>query len=88
VTTQGTLPGMEPPPPPPRDQPHHCHRTGCRVTVPPRMFMCREDWRLLPKTMQQRIWATYRPGQETTKDPSPAYLAAARAAIEYLGRKP
>jgi hypothetical protein len=52
------------------------------------MFMCREDWRLLPKAMQQRIWATYRPGQETTKDPSPAYLAAARAAIEFLGRKP
>jgi hypothetical protein len=88
VTTQGTLPGMEPPPPPPRDQPHTCHRDGCRVTVPPRMFMCRDDWRALPKRFQDAIWRTYRPGQEVTKTPSRAYLEAARAAIEYLGPKP
>ena len=31
-----------------------------------------------PKHLRDRIWATYRPGQEITKTPSPAYLEAAR----------
>jgi hypothetical protein len=88
VTAQDALPGMEPPPPPPRDPPHTCHRTRCDVTVPPRMFMCRDDWRLLTPGLRREIWRTYVPGQETTKTPTAEYLAAARAAIAYLGPKP
>jgi hypothetical protein len=66
---------------------HECHRQGCHTRVPPKMFMCRPDWFSLPKPMQAAIWATYRPGQEITKDPSSEYLEAARAAIDYLGPK-
>jgi hypothetical protein len=63
---------------------HTCHATGCRRVVPPKMFMCRPHWHLLTPAHRRAIWATYRPGQEVTKDPSPAYLEAARAAIRYL----
>jgi hypothetical protein len=49
--------------------------------------MCRGHWYSLPKAMQAAIWAAYVPGQENRKDPSPAYLAAARAAIGYIERK-
>ncbi len=66
---------------------HECHRTGCHVIVPPKIFMCKPDWFALPKPLRDAVWATYRPGQEVTKDPSREYLAAARAAIEYLGPK-
>lgn len=38
---------------------------------------------MLPAPVRAAIWRAYRPGQEITKDPSPAYLAAARAAIDY-----
>jgi hypothetical protein len=65
---------------------HTCHATGCPTTVPPRMFMCRVHWYRLTRDHRAAIWATYRPGQEVTKDPSPEYLEAAQAAIRYLER--
>jgi hypothetical protein len=36
---------------------------------------------MVPKQLQRNVWATYQPGQEDSKDPSSAYLAAAKAAI-------
>jgi hypothetical protein len=66
---------------------HLCHADGCRIPVPPRMFMCRGHWYSLPKPLRDAIWATYRPGQEVRKDPSPEYLAAAQAAIGYLAAR-
>jgi hypothetical protein len=63
------------------DTPHSCHARNCNTPVPPRMFMCRKHWFMVPKPMQDAIWATYRPGQERTKDPSPEYLDAATAAV-------
>jgi hypothetical protein len=36
--------------------------------------------------MRDAIWDAYVPGQEIRKDPTPAYLAAARAAVSYLER--
>ncbi len=66
---------------------HECHRDGCHTPVPPKMFMCRVDWFALPQEMRDRICATYRPGQEIDKCPSPEYLEAAREAIDYLGPK-
>ncbi len=51
------------------------------------MFMCRPHWFLVPKPMRDRIWATYRAGQEISKDPSDAYDVAARAAIEAVRAK-
>lgn len=60
---------------------HLCHARGCEAHVPPRYLMCARHWRMVPKPLQHAIWATYRPGQERTKDPSPAWATASRAAI-------
>lgn len=57
---------------------HTCHWPGCHKEVPPAMWGCKPHWFALPKHLRDRIWATYRPGQEITKTPSPAYLEAAR----------
>ena len=65
---------------------HTCHAHGCDTEVPPRLFMCRRHWYRLPKPYRDAIWAAYRPGQENDKRPSRAYLAAARAAINWLKR--
>lgn len=66
---------------------HTCHATGCEKRVPPRMLMCGKHWRMVPKPQQDAVWATYRPGQERTKDPSREYLIAARAAINAVAEK-
>jgi hypothetical protein len=66
------------------DMPHRCHAPGCDAPVPPKMFMCRQHWFALPKPLRDMIWATYRPGQEIKKNPSREYLAAAKAAIDFL----
>lgn len=63
---------------------HTCHWVGCTTAVPPKMFACKAHWFKLPKPIRDRIWATYRPGQEVTKDPSPAYLEAAMAARAWI----
>ena len=63
---------------------HTCHATGCDRAVPPKMFMCRPHWYRLTKAHRDAIWATYVPGQESRKDPTAAYLAAAQDAIRYL----
>ena len=41
------------------------------------MWGCKPHWFTLPKPLRDRIWATYRAGQEITKTPSDAYLKAA-----------
>jgi hypothetical protein len=66
---------------------HFCHARRCDIPVPPSQFACRRHWFMLPKRLRDRIWAMYRPGQEVTKDPSDAYLAAALEAVEYLDAK-
>lgn len=43
------------------------------------MWGCKGHWFKLPRDLRARIWATYRPGQEITKTPSDAYLAAAKS---------
>ena len=62
---------------------HRCHWPGCPRKVPPRMWGCKPHWYALPKAIRDRIWATYRPGQEVDKLPSKAYLAAAREAEQW-----
>lgn len=66
---------------------HLCHAIDCETPVPPKMSHCRRHWFGLPKPFRDAIWATYRPGQERTKDPSPEYLRAAWAAKVYLAEK-
>ncbi len=63
---------------------HTCHWPGCGKAVPPKLWGCLEHWRRLPKYLRERIWATYRPGQEVDKQPSREYLAAARAVQEWI----
>lgn len=62
--------------------PHTCHAIGCNVEVPARLLMCPRHWRLVPVVLKDAVWKTYRPGQERDKQPSPAYLQVAKAAIE------
>jgi hypothetical protein len=63
---------------------HLCHAQDCTRPVPPKMFMCRTHWFMVPKPMQDRIWRHYVPGQERRKDPTLEYLAAAMEAIRYV----
>lgn len=57
---------------------HHCHWPGCNKQVPPAMWGCYKHWMMLSKALRDRIWAAYRPGQETTMTPSREYVAVAR----------
>lgn len=73
-----------------RDSPdnvHRCHWPECRRAIAPKLWGCRQHWFALPKEIRDRIWRAYRPGQEVTKDPSPAYREAARAAREFARAK-
>lgn len=66
--------------------PHTCHASKCETRVPRRMFMCRKHWFMLPKEMQDEVWATYTPGQEEGNFHLiiPEYFAATRKAINYI----
>jgi hypothetical protein len=66
---------------------HECHAQGCTTSVPPRLLMCSRHWRMVPKPMQDAIWATYEPGQEIRKDPTTDYLRAAQAAINHVAER-
>lgn len=63
---------------------HTCHWPDCRTIVPPHMWGCRVHWFKIPKDLRDRIWATYRPGQEVTKTPSAEYIEAAKAVQEWI----
>lgn len=66
---------------------HHCHWPGCKTEVPPAMWGCRKHWYMLPKTIRNKIWGTYRPGQESDLLPSQEYILAAREAQEWIDTK-
>lgn len=63
---------------------HTCHWPGCTIEVPPAMWGCKRHWFTLPRTLRNRIWATYVPGQEITKTPSDDYLDAALAVQTWI----
>lgn len=48
------------------------------------MWGCKTHWFTLPKRLRDRIWATYRSGQEIDKRPSETYLDAAKAVQEWI----
>jgi len=62
---------------------HKCHWPTCTRRVAPKLWGCRGHWFLLPKRIRNAIWVAYVPGQEISKNPSVAYLGAARAAQEW-----
>lgn len=63
---------------------HTCHWPGCTMAVPPAAWGCKKHWLLLPRSLRDRIWAAYVPGQEETKTPSEAYIGAAKAVQEWI----
>src|SRR5690348_7778567 len=67
---------------------HTCHWPGCDKHVPPAMWGCKAHWFRLPKRLRDRVWATYRPGQEITKTPSAAYLTVAREVQDWIAGIP
>lgn len=46
--------------------------------------MCLPHWRMVPRHMQQAVYAHYRVGQCDDKRPSREWLDAADAAIDYV----
>jgi hypothetical protein len=56
---------------------HHCHWPGCGKAVPPAMWGCKQHWLKLPLHLRNKIWASYRPGQEIEKRISGSYYDAA-----------
>jgi hypothetical protein len=63
---------------------HHCHWPGCPKSVPPAMWGCKAHWFKLPMRLRNKIWATYQPGQEQTKDPSADYLTVAHEVQQWI----
>lgn len=63
---------------------HGCHWPGCEKQVPPAMWGCRAHWFRLPIALRNRIWSTYRIGQEESQSPSREYLMVARAVRDWI----
>lgn len=68
----------------PQTRDHHCHWPDCDKQVPPAMWGCKAHWFKLPKALRDKIWATYRPGQEVTMTPSDEYLAVAQEVQQWI----
>jgi hypothetical protein len=49
--------------------------------------MCFPHWKMVPRKIQQAVWATYRRGQCEDKRPSLGWHEAASAAIGYVATK-
>jgi hypothetical protein len=56
---------------------HRCHWPGCTRQCKPAMWGCFAHWRALPQHLRDKIWRSYRVGQEVTRTPSREYLAVA-----------
>lgn len=66
---------------------HHCHWPGCTRQVPPAMWGCKPHWFTIPKALRDRIWRTFKPGQEVNGTPSADYVAAARDVQAWIAEK-
>lgn len=60
---------------------HTCHAADCTTIIPPKRLMCLKRWRMVPHSIQKRVWSTYRPGQCDDWQPSAEYCDAAQAAV-------
>lgn len=63
---------------------HACHWPGCTRQVPPALWGCPTHWYTLPRSLRDRIWRTYIPGQETSGRPSREYGDAAKAVQQWI----
>ena len=48
------------------------------------MWGCRPHWYKLPKTLRDKVWSAYAPGQEITKTPSAEYVKVAREVQRWI----
>ena len=69
------------------DREHRCHARRCDAHCQPEHLMCAKHWRMVPKKLQEAVWATYRPGQCDDMRPSQAWHEAASAAIAAVYEK-
>lgn len=67
---------------------HTCHWAGCTKETHPAMWGCSQHWFMLPKLLRDKIYAHYRPGQETTKTPSAGYVKVAKEVQEWIKEHP
>lgn len=67
---------------------HTCHWPGCGKAVPPSMWGCKQHWFALPKRLRDKVWATYRPGQEITKTPSASYINVVKEVRQWISERP
>lgn len=67
-----------------QERDHRCHWPGCEKQVPPAMWGCTAHWYQLPQHLRNRIWRTYRPGQEINATPSTEYVAVAREVQDWI----
>lgn len=65
-----------------------CSWPGCHARVPANLWGCKTHWFRLPKEIRDRIWANYRPGQETEGGQSSAYWDAYKEALRWIGSQP
>lgn len=68
----------------PRTQERPCRWPGCATMVPAHMWACKPHWSRLPKEYRDAIWQNYRPGQEIDGGLTTGYIAADRAAREWI----
>ena len=66
---------------------HECHWPGCEKQVPPAMWGCKPHWFKLPKTLRDKVWDSYVPGQEQRMDPSDAYLDVAHEVQAWIAEQ-
>ena len=57
---------------------HECHWPDCTRQVPPAMWGCKQHWFRLPKSLRDKVWAAYVPGQEISMTPSHEYIEVAK----------
>ncbi len=63
---------------------HTCHWPGCGKQCPPAMWGCKRCWFRLPKRLRDKIWATYRSGQEVNMTPSREYLTVVEEVQDWI----
>lgn len=66
---------------------HTCHAAGCNKRVPEAMFMCKPHWFSLSKSLRDRIWHHYRPGQENDKRITKGYSEAAQHCVKVIASR-
>lgn len=63
---------------------HECHWPGCKLQVPPAMWGCTVHWYKLPKSLRNKVWETYRIGQEIDGTPSNKYMEVMKEIYQYI----